>query len=85
MITVRCIGHIATGVGREEVSLEGGEMDASEVVERVRAASGRGDPGFTKYNTLLLVEDGEAFVPAGSGKKVADGSRVVLIPFSHGG
>lgn len=85
MITVRCLGHIATGVGKEELTLEGGEMDASEVVEGVRSASGKADPGFTAYNTLLLVEDGEAFVPAGSGRRVPDGSRVVLIPFSHGG
>lgn len=85
MITVRCLGHIATGVGRGEVCLEGGAMNASEVVERVRAASGKADPGFTKYNTLLLIEDAEAFVPAGSDRRIRDGSTVVLIPFSHGG
>lgn len=85
MITVRCLGHIATGVGKAEVELTGGELNAVEVVERVREASGKSDPGFTKFNTLVMVEDGEAFVPAGADRRVADGSHVVLIPFSHGG
>lgn len=85
MILVRCVGHIASGVGRVELELAGGELGATELVEKVREASGRADPGFTKFNTVVMVEDGEAFVPAGSDRKVPDGSRVVLIPFSHGG
>jgi hypothetical protein len=43
------------------------------------------DPGFSKFNTLVMVEDGEAFVPAGVDKLVRDGQKVVLLPFSHGG
>ncbi len=85
MITIRCLGHIGTAVGASEVSLQGSDLDASEIVERLRAMSGRSDPGFTKYNTLLMVEDGEAYLPAGSGRKIRNGERVALIPFSHGG
>ena len=85
MISVRCLGHIGTSVGSKEVELEGDEVEASEIVEKLRTASGRGDPGFTKYNTLVMVEDGEAFVSATASRKVRSGERVVLIPFSHGG
>jgi molybdopterin converting factor small subunit len=85
LILVRCLGHIGTSVGAKEVVLEGSEVDAAEIVERLRALSGKEDPGFTKYNTLVMVEDGEAFVPAGAGRRVKSGERVVLIPFSHGG
>lgn len=85
MILVRCLGHIGTSVGRKELTLAASDLDASEVVDMVRLASGKQEPGFTKYNTLVMVEDGEAFVPAGAKKTVSDGSRVVLIPFSHGG
>ena len=85
MIAVRCLGHIATAVGATEVSLDGTDLDASEIVERLRVMSGKNEPGFTKYNTLLMLEDGEAYVSAGSLRKIRHGERVALIPFSHGG
>jgi len=85
VITVKCLGHIGTSVGKREVVLEDDGLEASEIVERLRTASGRQDPGFTKYNTLVVVEEGEAFVPAAVSRKVRSGERVVLIPFSHGG
>lgn len=85
MIVVRCLGHIATSVGAGEVTLEGGELGAVEIVERLRKMSGKADPGFTRFNTLMMVEDGEAFVTAAAERKVRAGERVVLIPFSHGG
>jgi molybdopterin converting factor small subunit len=85
LINVRCLGHIQTSVGSREVSLEGPELEASEIVERLRTMSGKEDPGFTKYNTLVMVESGEAFVTASVRRVVKDGEKVVLIPFSHGG
>jgi len=84
MITVRCYGHIGTSVGAE-VKIDGADLDVSEVVDRVRLLSKDPEPGFTKYNTLVMVEDGEAFVPAGRAMVVKGGGTVALIPFSHGG
>jgi hypothetical protein len=85
MITVRCYGHIGTSVGSGEVTLDAAEIDASDLVDRVRALSNESDPGFTKYNTLVMIQDGEAFVPAGARRIVRGGERVALVPFSHGG
>ena len=85
MITVRCLGHIGTSVGAKEVELTDEALDAEEIVARLRALSTEADPGFTKYNTLVMVEEGEAFMPASSKRVVKSGQKVVLIPFSHGG
>ena len=85
MIRVRCMGHIGTSIGTKEVVLDDSVVSASDLVDRIRAMSKQGDPGFTKYNTLALVGDGEAFVPANSDRKIKSGDAVVLIPFSHGG
>ncbi|MGP8125159.1 MAG: hypothetical protein ACLQEQ_04720 [Nitrososphaerales archaeon] len=85
MISVKCLGHIRTSVGAKEVRLPDEAIDAEEIVARLRALSTEADPGFTKYNTLVMVEDGEAFVPAAAKRIVKSGQKVVLIPFSHGG
>ncbi len=85
MILVTCLGHIGTSLGRKVVELDAEELDATELVDRLRDLSGKADPGFTKYNILVMVEDGEAFVPAGAARRLKSGDRVVLIPFSHGG
>jgi hypothetical protein len=85
LIFVRCLGHIGTSLGTKEFTLPDGELEASEIVERLRVESGKHDPGFSRYNTLVMVEDGEAFIPAGTSRRVPDGAHVVLIPFSHGG
>ena len=85
MISVKCLGHIGTSVGAKEVELDGDELQAADIIERLRLASGVSDPGFTKFNTLVMVEDGEAFVAAGVDRFVRDGQRVVLLAFSHGG
>jgi molybdopterin converting factor small subunit len=85
LITVKCIGHIGTSVGAKEVELPDESIEAGEIVARLRALSKEADPGFTKYNTLVMVEDGEAFVPGASSRVVKNGQKVILIPFSHGG
>lgn len=85
MIRVRCMGHIRTSVGREEVLLDEASISPSGLVEKLRALSKERDPGFNCHNTLALVGDGEAFVPATSERHMLDGDEVVLIPFSHGG
>ncbi|QQG49164.1 MAG: hypothetical protein HY247_02305 [archaeon] len=85
MIRVRCLGHIATSVGRREVVISEDNLGAEDLVERVRGLSKEEEPGFTKYNTLVMVSDGEAFVPASSTVVVVSGAEVVMIPVSHGG
>ena len=85
MISIKCLGHIGTSVGARTVELSDNEIDAEEIIARLRTMSRETDPGFTRYNTLVMVEDGEAFVPAFAGKIVRAGQKVVLIPFSHGG
>ncbi len=85
MITITCLGHIATSLGKEEVVLESEELSIIEIIDRLRRMAGDGVVGFTEFNTLAIVGDGEAFVPASSGTQVRSGDKVVLIPFSHGG
>jgi len=85
LITVRCLGHIGTSVGATEVVLEESELQASDIVEKLRTRCATKDPGFTRYNTIVLVEGGEGYVAAGMERQVKNGERVVLIPFSHGG
>ena len=85
MIRVTCIGHISTEMGAKEVGLDLSQAPASTIVDLLRLRARIRDPGFTKFNTLVMVDDGEAFVPAAADRIVADGQRVVLIPFSHGG
>ncbi|MDV3277401.1 MAG: hypothetical protein LYZ69_02905 [Nitrososphaerales archaeon] len=85
MIKVRCLGHIKTSVGAEEVELSADELETGELVEKLRNMCKDWDPGFDRYNTLALIEDGEAFVPASTKRTIRSGERVVLIPFSHGG
>ena len=85
MITVRCFGHIETSVGSKEILVDASDLEASELVDRVRSLSREADPGFDRYNTIVMVEDGEAFVSAGARRVVKGGERVALIPFSHGG
>ena len=83
MITVKLVGHIRTEVGIDELGLEDEELDPPALINRLRSMCK--EPGFNEFNTLLMVEDSEAFVPAGSSKKLKGGDRVVVIPFSHGG
>jgi len=85
MIHVKCYGHIGTSVGSSEVNIKDTEIDSADLVDRVRGMSAAPDPGFNRYNTLVMIEDGEAFVSAGVRRAVKDGDRVALIPFSHGG
>jgi molybdopterin converting factor small subunit len=85
VITVTCLGHIKSSVGKERVAFDVDEIDSAELIETLRTMSSRAEPGFTKYNTLVMVGTGEAFLPAAASKKLKSGDEVVLIPFSHGG
>jgi molybdopterin converting factor small subunit len=85
LIRVKCLGHIGTSVGFKELTLDYSDLEASEVVDRVRSMSHESQPGFTRYNVIVMVEDGEAFVPAAVSRIIKDGEHIALIPFSHGG
>jgi len=85
MISVKCVGHIRTSVGASNLELEDTGMTTSELIETLRSMSDGKNPGFDPTNTLALIGDGQAFLAAASDRKIADGDRVVLIPFSHGG
>ncbi len=46
----------------------------------------REDHGFSKYNTLLVINDGEAFSASAQQDRIlTDGDSVLFVPFSHGG
>ncbi len=85
MIKVRLLGHISSSVGSKEVEIPEQEIEIGDLVDGLRSMSKDKDPGFNRYNTLAMVEDGEAFVPAGASVRVKNEQAVVLIPFSHGG
>ena len=48
---------------------------------------GRDDPnlGFSKFNTLVIVNGSSAFTAAADDRMIGDGDEVLLLPFSHGG
>lgn len=85
MIRVRCMGHIGTSIGMNEVLLQDAAISASDLVDRLRSMSKEKEPGFNRFNTLALIGEGEAFVTATSSREIKSGEEVVLIPFSHGG
>lgn len=86
MIKVRCAGHIRSSLGTEELTLEIAEISSSELLDRLRML-GKSDPrlGFTKYNTLIIVNGGEVYTAAADDRLLRDGDTVFLLPFSHGG
>ena len=85
MIRVSLLGHIRSSLGSNEVTFPEEELDIKTIIERLRLMSKESSPGFSMYNTLAMIEDGEAFVPASASRKVKTGERVVIVPFSHGG
>jgi molybdopterin converting factor small subunit len=86
MIRVKCLGHIRTSLGMEVIELEENGIRAAAMIEKLRVMGSR-DPhlGFTKFNTLIVVNNGEAFTAAAEDRLLGDGDEVLLIPFSHGG
>jgi molybdopterin converting factor small subunit len=85
-ISIKCLGHIKTSIGTETVELQGEALTAGGVIDTLRKM-GAGDPnlGFTRFNTLLVVNGSSAFTAAADDRKLSDGDEVLLVPFSHGG
>lgn len=87
MIHLRFVGHIRTSMGSDEVELSRDGVTVGELFALLLASNpGTRGHGFTKYNTLVVVNDGEAFsASAEEGRMLSDGDSVLLVPFSHGG
>lgn len=87
MIIVRCMGHIKTSIGKDVLELDDNEITGPQLIETIRKLARDDDsqPGFTKYNTLLVVNGEEAFTAASTDRLIRDGDDVFLVPFSHGG
>lgn len=87
MIYLRFLGHIKTSMGAEEKEVAQGDLSVGELFGLLLAdGSTRPDHGFTKYNTLVVINDEEAFsASAQVDRRLHDGDRVLLVPFSHGG
>jgi len=79
------MGHIGSSVGKGEVTLDESSISAAVLIDKLRGMSKERDPGFNRHNTIALIGDGEAFVPAAGDRMIKNGEEVVLIPFSHGG
>jgi len=87
MIRVRFVGHIKTTMGTEEVDLDAGDITVGDLFSRLLAVeASKGAHGFTKFNTLVVVNDGEVFAAAANeDRRLGRGDTVMLVPFSHGG
>ena len=87
MIHLKFLGHIRTSMGSEEMDVprDGITLDdlfALLLAERPTEL----DHGFTKYNTLVVINDEEALsASAQKDRRISDGDSVLLVPFSHGG
>jgi len=87
MIHLKFLGHIRTSMGSEgmDVPRDGITLDdlfALLLAERPTEL----DHGFTKYNTLVVINDEEALsASAQKDRRISDGDSVLLVPFSHGG
>lgn len=87
MIHLKFLGHIRTSVGSEELDVPRDGMSVDELFALLLSKRPAGlDHGFTKYNTLLVINDEEALsASAQKDRRLSDGDSVLLVPFSHGG
>jgi len=87
MIHLKFLGHIKTSMGVEALEVPRERISVSELFGLL-LSSGPAllDHGFTKYNTLLVVNDEEVFAASAQQERLlSDGDAVLLVPFSHGG
>jgi molybdopterin converting factor small subunit len=87
MIHLKFLGHIKTSMGAEELEVSQGSISVSELFSLLLSSEAPVlDHGFSKYNTLLVVNDKEVFsASAQQDRLLSDGDSVLLVPFSHGG
>ncbi len=87
MIHLKFLGHIRTSMGADELDLPRDGISVGDLfavlLSNRPATLGH---GFTKFNTLIVVNDEEAFsASAQEERRLEDGDSVLLVPFSHGG
>ena len=87
MIHLRFFGHIKTSMGAEEMEVERDGLSVDALFGLLESSlTPSGNHGFTKFNTLLVLNDAEIFSAASQkDRRLADGDSVLLVPFSHGG
>jgi molybdopterin converting factor small subunit len=86
MIHLKFMGHIRTSMGSDALDLPRDDISVGELFGLLTGDGPRPGQGFTKHNTLLVVNDGEVFTAsAQEGRRLRDGDSVLLVPFSHGG
>jgi molybdopterin converting factor small subunit len=74
-------------MGAEKMDLPGEGITVDGLFALLLAREpARTEHGFTKFNTIVVVNGGEAFSASSQGnRKLNEGDEVVLVPFSHGG
>ncbi len=84
---MKFLGHIRTSMGLDELEIPEDDITVGDLFALLLEMGG-GVPqhGFTKYNTLVVVNDEEAFSAfAQEGRRLSDGDSALLVPISHGG
>jgi len=84
---LKFLGHIRTSMGSEEADVPRDDLSVDELFALLLSERpSRLDHGFTKYNTLVVINDEEAVsASAQKDRRLRDGDLVLLVPFSHGG
>ena len=87
MIHLKFLGHIRTSMGSDAMEIPRESVSVDELFGLLLSKRPADlDHGFSKYNTLLVVNDEEVFsASAQRERRLSDGDSVLLVPFSHGG
>ncbi|HVB95952.1 MAG TPA: MoaD/ThiS family protein [Nitrososphaerales archaeon] len=87
MIHLKFLGHIRTSMGAEERDIPQDGISVDDLFDILLSNKpAELDHGFTKYNTLVVINGEEAVSPAAhKDRRLSDGDSVLLVPFSHGG
>jgi molybdopterin converting factor small subunit len=87
MIHLKFLGHIRTSMGSGEIDLPRDGISVEDLFSLLLSKKpAQLDHGFTKYNTLVVINDEEALsATAQKDRRLRDGDSVLLVPFSHGG
>jgi molybdopterin converting factor small subunit len=87
MIHLKFLGHIRTSMGSEEMEICRESISVDDLFGLLLSKRpAELDHGFSKYNTLLVINDQEVFsASAQEDRRLSDGDSVLLVPFSHGG